>query len=101
MCVGVPMQVVEAREGVAICTVDGERRAVSTLLVTDGPVQPGEWLLCHRETAFRRLEAEDAMLIKDALGAVLAAAEGQPYEHLIADLVDREPQLPPHLRPAH
>lgn len=101
MCVGVPMQVVEAREGVAICAVDGERREVSTLLITDGPIAAGDWLLCHLGNAFRRLDEEEAGLIRDALGAVMAAADGQPFEHLIADLVDREPELPPHLRPAH
>ena len=36
----------------------------------------------------------------DALRAVSAAAAGQPFEHLLADLIEREPELPEHLRTA-
>lgn len=99
MCIGVPMQVVEAEEAAAICVADGERREVSTLLLDDGPAKSGDWVLVHINTAVRRLSPEEAQQIGDALAAVLAASGGQPYEHLIADLIDREPELPAHLRP--
>ncbi len=39
-----------------------------------------------------------ARQITDALRAVLAASEGAAFDHLIADLIDREPPLPEHLK---
>lgn len=97
MCIGVPMKVISTAAGSAQCMVDSEQRSVSTLLI-DEPVVEGTWLLVHHDTAIRTISAEEARLVRDALAAVLAAAEAQPFEHLIADLIDREPQLPPHLR---
>jgi hydrogenase expression/formation protein HypC len=44
------------------------------------------------------LDALEARQIADALLAVTAAASGQPFEHLLADLIEREPELPAHLR---
>lgn len=72
-------------------------RAVDTSLLDD-PLQFGDWLLVHVNVAIRPLDALEARQIGDALQAVTAAASGQPFEHLIADLIDREPQLPDHLR---
>ena len=100
MCLGVPLQVDHIDEaGAALCR-DGEtlRRVEASLL--DAKPVAGDWLLVHVDIAIRTLDAAEARQIADALSAVTAAAAGQPFEHLIADLVDREPELPPHLRPA-
>ncbi len=101
MCLGIPLQVhsVEA-PGLALCAPRGEPsalRRVNTALLDTAP-RAGDWLLAHVDIAIRALDAEEARLIDDALAAVTAAADGDPFEHLIADLVDREPQLPEHLR---
>lgn len=100
MCLGVPMRIERFDGDLALCRAEGsaERRAVSTLLLDASP-SAGDWLLVHVNTAVRALSAEEARLITDALGAVAAAAAGDPFEHLIADLIDREPELPEHLRP--
>ena len=100
MCLGVPLQVVALDGfGKALCRDGGsnELRPVDTLLL-DEPPQPGAWLLVHVRIALRVLDPEEATQIRDALTAVTAAAAGEAFEHLIADLVDREPELPPHLR---
>ncbi len=101
MCLGIPLQVRTVPvPGTALCTARGQPdalRQVNTALLDD-TLQPGDWLLAHVDIAIRALEPEEAQLIDDALAAVTAAADGQPFEHLIADLVDREPQLPEHLR---
>jgi hydrogenase expression/formation protein HypC len=99
MCLGIPMTVISAANGVASCAVDGEMRTISTLLLDGEPV-PGDWLLVHQGTAMRLIDADEARAIGDALRAVIAAAEGRDFAHLIADLVDREPPLPEHLREA-
>jgi hydrogenase expression/formation protein HypC len=52
----------------------------------------------HVNVAIRALDALEARQIADALLAVTAAASGQPFEHLLADLIEREPELPAHLR---
>jgi hydrogenase expression/formation protein HypC len=97
MCIGVPMQVIVVEDHTAIATVDGERRRISTLLL-DGPLSVGAHVLVHGDRAVRTMAADEAALVADALRAVLAASDGHDFEHLIADLVDREPQLPDHLK---
>ena len=100
MCLGVPMQVQSVSGLAADCVPhggEGERRTVSLALV--GPVEPGAHVLVHITSAVRVLDPAEAALIAGALSAVAAAAEGAPFEHLIADLIDREPELPAHLRP--
>lgn len=97
MCMGIPMQVVVAGQGWADCRDGDELRRIDTLLL-DTP-KPGDWVLVHVASAISSLRPEDARAIRDALLAVQCAAAGQPFEHLFADLIEREPQLPPHLRP--
>ncbi len=97
MCIGIPMTVVEGDEHGAMCERRGEVRHVSMLLI--GPVPVGTLVLVHVDSAVRVLEAGEAQQIDDALDGVAAALAGQPFEHLFADLIDREPELPAFLRP--
>ena len=92
MCLGIPMVVVEGDDMQALVERRGERRRVSMLLVGEQPV--GSIVLVHIDSAVRVLDAAEAKLIDDGLDGVAAALEGKPFEHLFADLVDREPQLP-------
>lgn len=100
MCLGVPLQIISFRSpGLALCAAADsptEVRVVETALLERTP-QPGDWLLVHINMAIRELAPEEARQIGDALLAVTAAAAGEPFEHLLADLVNREPTLPPHL----
>jgi hydrogenase expression/formation protein HypC len=88
-----------ASASAVLCAEHGSaaRRPVDVSLL-EGTPAPGDWLLVHVGIGIRALEAAEAQQIADALRAVDAAARGQPFEHLIADLIDREPELPPHLR---
>lgn len=98
MCLGLPMQVLEMAEGSALCEVDGEVRRIDTLLV--GEQQPGTWLLTFLDTAREVLSVEKAQQIREALQALDLAMQGDAaVDHLFADLVEREPQLPDFLRP--
>jgi len=99
MCLGVPLQVQTVlSSGAVMCGEAGQPlRTVDTSLL-DGPPRFGDWLLVHVNVAIRALDALEARQIADALLAVTAAASGQPFEHLLADLIDREPELPAHLR---
>ena len=101
MCLGVPMQVQAILPSGAVqCAPFGtaaETRIVEASLLDSAP-QRGDWLLVHVNVAIRELDTTEARQIGDALQAVAAAAAGQPFEHLIADLIEREPELPPHLR---
>lgn len=97
MCVGLPMTVLSIEATSALCERRGEHRSVSTALIGDD-VAPGEQLLVFIDNAVRKLDAEEARQIDDALDGLAAALDGKPFEHLFADLIDREPQLPEHLR---
>lgn len=97
MCLGIPMQVERSHELVADCQHAGQWQTVDLSLV--GAVQPGDWLLVFMGAAREVLSAERAADILDALAALDAAMNGRfdPAIHL-ADLNQREPQLPPHLQ---
>lgn len=96
MCVGVPMTVISTDGASALCERRAEQRLVSTALI--GEVAIGDRLLVFIDSAIRKLDPDEAQQIDDALDGLVAAIEGRPFEHLFADLIDREPELPPHLR---
>jgi hydrogenase expression/formation protein HypC len=90
------MRIIEGDEVSALCQRGEATRRVSTMLI--GAQQPGTQVLVHIDTAIRVLEADEARLIEDALVGLDAAIRGEDFESLFADLIDREPQLPEHLR---
>ena len=97
MCFGLPMRIEQVDGLNAVCSGSGRRETVNLALV--GALAPGDHVLVYLGSAVRQLGAEEARAISDAIEAVQAASEGRQFEHLIQDLVDREPELPPHLRP--
>lgn len=99
MCIGLPMQVRELRDGMAVCEGMGERREINMLLVGDQP--PGTWVLTFLDTAREVISEERAAQVSDAIQAVNLVMQGQTnVDHLFADLVDREPEPPPSMRQA-
>ncbi len=97
MCVGIPMRVLEYGEGVAVCEGRGRRERINALLV--GDVAPGDWILAFQGAAVRTMtegEARETDAALDALEAALAGATDVSAH--FADLIDREPVLPEHLR---
>jgi hydrogenase assembly chaperone HypC/HupF len=108
MCIGVPMQI-ESGDGIAAVAVsrdaDGsvERHTLDMLIVGTQP--PGTWVLAFHGAARRVLDPLEARQIVDALAALALALDADPstrvdgIDALFADLVDRPPQLPEHLRP--
>lgn len=97
MCIGVPMQVVECHEFHAICSDGAEQHKVDTLLV--GAVEPGTWLLVFLGAAREVLDPDTALQMRDAVSAVGHVMSGNlDVQHLFADINDREPQVPEHLK---
>jgi len=89
---------VESVDGaMAVCARRGKRERISLALVDDAPA--GTWILAYQGTAVRTMtpeEAAETTAALDALAAVMAGADN--VDAFFADLVDREPQLPPHLK---
>lgn len=98
MCVGIPMQLAEpAGPGAAWCEGRDGRTLVDIRLVGEQPA--GTWLLVFQRAAREVLDPERARDIAAALEGLEAALRGDGgVERFFADLVDREPELPPHLR---
>lgn len=97
MCIGIPMQVLEGDKAFAVCESDKQREVVDMRLI--GPQPEGTWILVFLGAAREVLDAERAKQISNALDALQAVQQGQPIDHLFADLIDREPQLPDFLQP--
>lgn len=99
MCVGIPMQVIESGAFSALCDGMGRRAEIDMRLVGAQPV--GTWVLTFLDAAREVIDATEAARIADALSALQYAMQGEaPPEHLFADLVAREPELPDFLKPA-
>lgn len=100
MCIGIPMKVQTADTLIAWCEGRTGREQLDMLLV--GPQPEGAWVLAFHGAARRVLSADEARSIDSALDAldVALAGDGSPPDlsAFFPDLVDREPQLPAHLR---
>ncbi|WP_142848342.1 HypC/HybG/HupF family hydrogenase formation chaperone [Telmatospirillum sp. J64-1] len=99
MCIGIPMRILSAEGLLALCEGrNGARQQVDLSLT--GPQAAGTWLLVHLDTARSVMTAEEARRVADALEAIEAVQQGRDIDHLFADLVEREPELPDFLREA-
>jgi hydrogenase expression/formation protein HypC len=90
------MRVVAGNDCVAQCERHGAITSISLMLV--GAQPPGTHVLTHLGSAIRVLDADEARAIDDALAGLAEAVEGREFESLFADLLNREPELPAHLR---
>jgi hydrogenase expression/formation protein HypC len=90
------MRIIESDDISALCQRGDEQRRVSLLLL--GPLPVGTQVLIHIDTAVRVLDADEAALIDQALDGLAASMRGEDFRSAFADLIDREPQLPDHLR---
>lgn len=102
MCIGTPLQVIEAQppgSSHAWCADGAQRERLDMRLV--GPQPAGTWVLAFQGTARQVMdetEATQARAGRQALAAVLAGeADVDSY---FADLIGRSPELPAHLRKA-
>jgi len=99
MCLGIPMQVIDVSGLTARCLGQGGEQTVDLSLV--GAVAPGTWLMVFLGSAREVMSEEDAKRSADALQALEMAMRGETdFDHLFADLIDREPSLPDFLKPA-
>jgi hydrogenase expression/formation protein HypC len=108
MCIGVPMRIESVDGMLAVAVSESAAGAVERqtldMLVT-GAQPPGTWVLAFHGAARRVLDRDEARRILDALAALSIAldpgaeAQDPALDALFADLVDREPELPEHLRP--
>lgn len=100
MCMGIPMQVITTGWFSARCRDrDGSEQEIDTRLV--GDLQAGDWLLVFTGAAREVLDATRAADILAAIRALEAALNGDyRAEDHFADLLGREPTLPPHLQAA-
>ena len=98
MCIGAPMQVTQSYQHFALCSdANGDPQRIDTALVGQQP--PGTWLLVFLGAAREILDADTAASMDNALDALAVVMAGETnIDHLFADLVDREPPLPEHLR---
>ena len=96
MCLGIPMTLLDDGDLSALCGRGAETRQVSLMLI--GPQPAGTRVLVHIDSAVRVLDDDEAEAIDRALEGLAAAMNGEAFEHLFQDLIDREPTLPAHLR---
>ena len=66
-----------------------------------GEIPEGTWVMVFLGAAREVISEETAHRSADAIEALEMAMRGESgFDHLFADLIDREPELPEFLRPA-
>lgn len=88
MCMGLPMVVIETDGITALCERRGERCRVSVILLET--VAPGDDVLVFLGNAVRSLEPDEARQIDNALDGLAAALAGEEFNHLFADIGQRD-----------
>lgn len=97
MCIGIPMQVIEAGTYQAWCQGQTEARMIDMRLLAPQPV--GSWVLVFLGTAREILSPERAEQIQAALEGLRQIETGEfDAERWFSDLVGREPTLPDFLK---
>ena len=97
MCIGVPMQLVATAAGRAVGEGRGQRESLDLMLVGEQPL--GTWVLAFCGAARRVLSEDEARQTNAALDALEAVLAGECDVNVhFADLVEREPALPEHLK---
>jgi hydrogenase expression/formation protein HypC len=96
MCLGVPMQVVRSHGLMALCTAGEHSETVDLALV--GPQPRGAWVLVFLGAAREVLDADRAAQIGRALDGLRSLMAGGTLGDAFADLENRPPELPAHLR---
>ncbi len=99
MCIGIPMRIATI-DGIAADCDDGSGNIATVDVSLLSGCRPGDWVLTFLGTARRKLDSDEAMLIRDALAAMAAAMRGERSDDAFSDLIGREPTLPPHLEAA-
>jgi hydrogenase expression/formation protein HypC len=91
------MQVIHCEEGMAVVEGRGRRERLNLMLTGEQP--EGTWVLAYQGSAVRVLTEDEARQTSAALDALDAAFRGESdVDAFFADLVDREPVLPAHLK---
>ncbi|MES9934718.1 MAG: HypC/HybG/HupF family hydrogenase formation chaperone [Candidatus Sedimenticola sp. PURPLELP] len=89
MCIGAPVQVIESRGFMALCSGRNGEEEVNMMLI--GPQPEGTWLLNFLGSAREVLSEEDAEKISsalDALSAVMSGDENVNVDAYFPDLVN-------------
>ncbi|MGH9107657.1 MAG: HypC/HybG/HupF family hydrogenase formation chaperone [Acidimicrobiales bacterium] len=76
MCLALPGRLVEldaARPDQAAVEISGVRRAVSTALLGDEPLEPGDWVLVHVGYAISKVDPVEAAELLAALEQLRSA----------------------------
>ena len=99
MCIGVPFQVIHTDSHKAYCQRGAEQRWIDISLV--GDVVPGDWLLVFLDAAREVLTEARAQQVEEAVSAIERVMSGHSVDldDCFKDLVEREPELPDHLKP--
>jgi len=78
MCLMAPGRVTEVHGAEATVLIDGRRRVVSTLVEPD--VHAGEWVIVAGSLIVRRLDADAAGEISDAVELASTASPSEPLQ---------------------
>jgi hydrogenase assembly chaperone HypC/HupF len=99
MCIGEPMQVVQADGLHAWCEAAGGRRERLDMMLV-GSQPPGAWVLGFHGAARQLMDEAEAAQARAGRAALAAVLRGDgDVDAFFADLVGRSPELPAHLRP--
>ncbi len=78
MCLAIPAKIEDIQEGVANCRIgDSETFIKVSLMLMDGEVQPGDYLIVHAGFAIRKLDEQEALETLQILRDMVEVQSGE------------------------
>lgn len=78
MCLAIPAKIEDIQEGVANCRIgDSETFIKVSLMLMDGEVQPGDYLIVHAGFALRKLDEQEALETLQILRDMVEVQSGE------------------------
>ncbi|MFW5735344.1 MAG: HypC/HybG/HupF family hydrogenase formation chaperone [Oceanidesulfovibrio sp.] len=78
MCLAIPAKIEDIKEGVANCRIgDSETFIKVSLMLMDGEVQPGDYLIVHAGFAIRKLDEQEALETLQILRDMVEVQSGE------------------------
>ncbi|TVM18388.1 HypC/HybG/HupF family hydrogenase formation chaperone [Oceanidesulfovibrio indonesiensis] len=78
MCLAIPAKIEDIQEGVANCRIGNSETFIKvSLMLMDGEVQPGDYLIVHAGFAIRKLDEQEALETLQILRDMVEVQSGE------------------------
>ncbi len=82
MCLAIPAEILEIKDGVANCRVgEGDTTVQASIMLLDEEITIGDYIIIHAGFALRKLDPKEAQETLKILRDMVELMGGDDYEH--------------------